>query len=526
MLFTSLEFLLFLAVSVILYYLLPGRFQWLFLLGSSLFFYYAIARKLTVFIVFAGLCTWLCTMLVDRIKALEKSAVAEARAAGADRAARNAAKRRYLPLRRSVLAIFLLGTVGLLLAFKFYNPFVKLLAQSNVNLPLLRLAMPLGISFYTLSLFTYFMDVYNGHLNAEKNPLKVVLFTSFFPQVMQGPICRWKDSASQLFDAHTFDYDRFVLGCERMLWGYFKKLIIADRLNVITTTLYSGYEEYQGFYVVVAAFAYTIQLYSDFSGGIDIALGAAQLFGIHLPENFQRPLFSKNISEFWRRWHISLGGFLRDYLFYPLTFSKPIAGLAKKLKQRGWRWGAKWIPTYCAMLIVWFISGIWHGEGMQYIINGLWHGFLITGGETIEEPAKKFWSKLGVSQDSFALRIFRVCRTFCLVAIGEIMFRSESMDMMMGMFRGLFSTFNPWILFDGSLFMLGLDAKDMIVAMIAILILLFVSLASRGGSMREWLNRQELPVRWTILLAGIFCICVFGVYGPAYDPTPFIYFQF
>ena len=526
MLFTTLQFVAFLAVLVLLYYCVPGKYQWPVLLAASLIFYYSIARKLLIFVLFAGGCGWFFAFLLEKIKTREKQAVAAAKAAGLDRAARTAAKRRYLPARRAVLAAFLLCVVGLLLVFKFYNPFVELIGRYGARLPALRLAMPLGISFYSLMLVTYFMDVYNGHLQAERNPAKVMLYTCFFPLVIQGPIARWETTAPQLFASHRFSYERLVRGCERMLWGYFKKLLIADRINPLTTALYSGYAEYQGFYVVVAAFAYTIQLYADFSGGIDIALGTAELLGIDLPENFQRPFFSKSISEFWRRWHITLGSFLRDYLFYPLTFSKPIAKLGKRLKSRGWRWAAKWIPTYIAMLIVWFISGAWHGEGWQYIVNGLWHGFLITGGETIEEPAQRLWKRLGVAENSLALRIFRVSRTFCLVAVGELMFRSESVAMMTGLFRGLFATFNPWILFDGSLLQFGLDGKEWLVLIFAVAVLLFASLAARRGSVRDWINRQELPIRWGILLAGLFCIAVFGVYGPEYDPTPFIYFQF
>lgn len=526
MLFTSLQFIAFLALLTLLYYCIPKKLQWMLLLLASFVFYYSIAGKLLVFVLFAGGACWACALALEQVKAREKQAVDAAKAAGLDRAGRNAVKKKFLPARRSILALFLLCVIGLLLVFKFYNMFAQLLAQYGPQLPLLRLVMPIGISFYSLMLFTYFMDIYNGRLTAERNPAKVMLYTCFFPLVIQGPIARWETTAPQLFAPHRFSYDRLARGAQRMLWGYFKKLLIADRLNPLTTALYSGYEQYQGFYVVVAAFAYTIQLYADFSGGIDIALGAAEILGIDLPENFQRPFFSKSISEFWRRWHITLGGFLRDYLFYPLTFSKPVAKLGKALRNRGWRWGAKWIPTYIAMLIVWFISGAWHGEGWQYIVNGLWHGFLITGGETIEEPARRLWKRMGVSENSLTLRVFRVMRTFCLVAVGEIMFRSENLAMMTGMFRGLFSTFNPWILFDGSLLQLGIDAKEWIVLGVAVLVLLGASLLGRSGSVRDRINRLELPLRWAVLLAGLFAIVVFGVYGPEYDPSPFIYFQF
>ena len=526
MLFTTLQFIAFLVVLTLVYYCLPGRLQWPLLLAASLLFYYSIARKLLVFVVLAAALGWGCALWIESIKGREAAAVAQAKAQGLDRAARNAVKRSFLPKRRGVMALFMVGVLGMLLTFKFYNMLAQLLAQYGAGLPLLRLAMPLGISFYSLMLVTYFMDVYNGVLHAERNPAKVLLYTCFFPLVIEGPIARWETTAPQLFAPHRFCYDRLVRGSERMLWGYFKKLLIADRLNPMVAALYTGYRQYQGFYVLVAGVAYTLQLYADFSGGIDIALGAAEILGIDLPENFRRPFFSKSVSEFWRRWHITLGAFLRDYIFYPLTLSKPTGRLVKKLKGTGWRWGAKWLPTCLAMLVVWLVSGAWHGEGWQYIANGLWYGFWITAGEIAAEPAQRFWQRLHVPQDSLTLKIFRVARTFGLVVLGEIMFRSESLAMLGGMLRGLFAEFNPWILFDGSLLQLGLDAKEWLVLTFALLVLLAASLEARKGCLRDRINRLELPLRWAILLAGLFCIVVFGVYGPSYDPTPFIYFQF
>lgn len=530
MLFTSVGFIAFLAVGVFLYYLPPAKYQartqWPLLLAMSLYFYWRIAHRLLLAVLFSAAAAWGLALAVEWVKGREAAAVKAVRDAGGSRQERQEAKRRYLPLRRLFLAAFLLCCVGTLLLFKFYDPFAQLLAAAGPRLPMLRLVLPLGISFYTLSLTSYFVDVYKGQATAERDPARVLLFTCFFPAIMQGPICRWQQTSQQLFSRHALRYDALVLGCERMLWGYFKKLVIADRLNVLTTTLYEGYAQYQGFYVVVAAMAYTVQLYTDFSGGIDIALGAAELFGIELPQNFSRPLFSKSISEFWRRWNITLGAFLRDYIFYPLTFCAPAMRCAKFLRKHKLGAAAKWGPTCVAMAITWFISGVWHGVGMQFIWNGFWHGALILLGEITAEHSARLWKKLRVPANSTTLRAFRVMRTFCLVAIGEIMFRSNDMAMMVGMLRGMVAVFNPWILFDGSLLALGLDAPDLAVAVIAVLVLFAVSLMARSRDMRQWLNRQELPIRWGILLAGIAVICVFGVYGPEYDPAPFIYFQF
>lgn len=526
MLFTSLRFLCFLAALTVFYYLLPRRCQPALLLAASLYLYYSLSRKLIVFVLFSALVTWAGGLLLDRLYQREQQAAQQARAAGASREQRSAARAPFQRRRRWVMLACWACNLGFLLIFKFYNHFVAWMAEYGASFPVLRLAMPLGISFYTLQILSYTMDVYSGKQRAEKSYFRVLLFTCYFPQIMQGPISRYDALSAQLFAAHSFDWDRFVLGASRILWGYFKKLVIADRFAILTSALYNGYETYQGFYVIVAAVLYTFQLYTDFSGGIDIALGASEILGITLCENFQRPLFSKSIDEFWRRWHITLGAWLRDYVFYPVTFSKPLAKLKKSFTGRRLRWAAKWIPTYLALAFLWFCSGIWHGEGLQYICNGLWHGIVIMIGTTIETPSRQFWEKHGVRQDSRGLALFRVCRTFCILAIGEIMFGASSFSMMCGMFRGLFSVFNPWILWDGSLLTLGLDGPDLAVGLLALAVLAVVSLKSRARPMREQIAEKPLWLRWTVYFAGILTVLVFGIYGANYPATPFIYFQF
>lgn len=526
MLFTTLEFILFIAVCIVLYFCLPKKIQWIVLLLASLFFYYSIAKKLLIFVVFSSVTGYISATLLQKLNDTQAIKLLAAKQQNASKEIR--AKIKSIYLRRRVLNIFAFSFInfGMLIVLKFYNLFVSLMTEYSISFPILRLALPLGISFYTLQLYSYIIDVSNQKVKAEKNPLKVLLFTAYFPQIMQGPISRFDKLAPELFSAHNFDYKRFVLGFERILWGYFKKLVIADRLNIFTTALYSGYETYTGFYVIVAAFAYTIQLYADFSGGIDIALGLSQIFGIDLPENFLRPLFSKSISEFWRRWHITLGAWLRDYIFYPLTLSKPSGKISKWFMKHKMRFASKWVATYCAMLFTWIISGIWHGAGWQFICNGLWHGAIIMLEMTFEKPMAGLMTKCGVSQQSLTLKYLRVARTFCLVAVGEIMFRAENTLMMTGMLKGLFAQWNPWILFDGSLMNLGLDAKDFIVGVIAVFVLLAASLISRKCNLREYFYNTELPVRWCVWLVGIMSIVIFGVYGPGYDPTPFIYFKF
>lgn len=533
MLFTSLSFLCFLAVVLAAYYLTPGRWQPWILLAASLYLYYGLSHKMMVFILFSAFVGWATARRMDALNAGENQAVAAARAAGATREERSACQKPYQRKRRLYMLAAWGCNLGLLLYFKFFSLVAQHLAAYGAPWGLPALAMPLGVSFYTLQLLSYTMDVYSGRIAAQKNYLRVLLFTCYFPQIMQGPISRYDQLAPQLAAPHRFDWQRFTMGCSRILWGYFKKLVIADRLAILTRTLYNGYDRYTGFYVVVAGVLYTFQLYADFSGGIDIALGASGMLGIDLPENFVRPLFSKTIDEFWRRWHITLGAWLRDYIFYPVNYmlyplivSKSLARSGSPSAAKKRRPAARWLPSYIALLFLWFCSGIWHGEGWQYICYGLWHGLMIMAGNTIAKPSAAFWTRCGIAQDNRWLQSFRVARTFCIVVIGELMFGSSSFAMVRGLFRGLFAAFNPQILWDGSLLQLGLDGAELAVGAVALAVLAIASLASRDRPLREKIAACPLALRWSIYLTGLICVVVFGIYGANYPVTPFIYYQF
>ncbi|MEG2082092.1 MAG: MBOAT family O-acyltransferase, partial [Oscillospiraceae bacterium] len=363
MLFTTLEFVGFLALCVVVYYLLPKKMQWLVLLGASLAFYMGIGRRRVVYVLASAVSTWLAAQVLEKLNAREKEHLKREKET-LDKEQKNKLKKGYRFKKRLVFAAFLGLNLGGLVFFKFYS-----FAQAATPLlPKLNLIMPVGISFYTLQIIGYISDVYNKKVTAQKSLLKTVLFTTYFPQIIQGPISRFDKLQGQLIDSHSFDYDKFVLGLLRMLWGYFKKLVIADRFAPVVAALFADSKSYGGFEIAMVVVLYTIQLYADFSGGVDIALGASELFGINLAENFNTPFFSKSIGEFWRRWHITLGTWLRDYVFYPVTLSKPLAKLGKFLNVHWGRWFGRWIPAYISLFALWICSGLWHGEGAQFIL--------------------------------------------------------------------------------------------------------------------------------------------------------------
>lgn len=521
MLFTTVEFVAFLTLCVITYYLLPKKAQWLVLLCASLAFYMGLGRKRVVFVLISACTTWISAVVIDKINICSKEHLKREKDT-LDKEEKNTLKKRYRFKKRLVLLAFLFVNLGGLAVFKFYG----FAADLVLFLPAMSLIMPVGISFYTLQIIGYIMDVYNEKVQPEKSLLKTVLFTTYFPQIIQGPISRFGFLQQQLTKEHNFDYDKFVLGLLRMVWGYFKKLVIADRFAIIVAPLFANSEKYSGFEIAIVVVFYTIQLYADFSGGIDIALGASELFGIQLPENFNRPFFSKSIGEFWRRWHITLGTWLKDYVFYPVTLSKPLAKLGKFLSKHWGKWYGKWIPAYISLFILWFCSGVWHGEGAQFILYGMYHGTIIMLGMTFAPLFDKLSNKLQLDRKCTGWKIVQVARTFSLICIGELIFRSSSVSQAVAMLKSMFFVWNPETLFNGFVFTLGMDRQDFYVGIIAVAILLYVSLASRKRSMRHWVAMRSLPVRWLIVMGAIMSIVIFGIYGPGYDPTPFIYFKF
>ena len=388
----------------------------------------------------------------------------------------------------------------------------------------LGLLAPLGISFYTLTLLGYLIDVYYELGEPETNILKLALFGYYFPTMISGPIIRYRDMKEQLFVAHPLQYKNVTYGIQRMVWGFFKKLVISERMGLVVDTVFNNYTVHSGFTVVIAAVCFTFQLYTDFSGCMDIVIGASETLGIILPENFDTPFFSRNISEYWRRWHITLGTWLKDYLFYPLLRTKFFTNLPKKLKAKCGKKTAKRITTYTAMLILWFTIGFWHGGVWKYIIgSGLLHWFYIVSGEVLEPVWKKLKTMFHIKEENKGFIFFQQIRTFVLVTIGLVFFRAENVKAACIMLGSIFKSWNPEIFWNGAVFDLGLDWIEFTIAIVSLLILLVVSRLQQKESIRARVARQKLPVRWILFYALLFYVILLGNYGPGYTAAEFIY---
>lgn len=505
---TSFPFFFAFALSLIIYYLIPKKFQWTALLAFSLGFFMLSSTPYTlIYLAISIVSTTLCAGQISRGKAEH-----------------NVRK------TKTFLILGIIINVSLLALLK-YNGFiinnvnrVFSFAHVSIKFPVLDLAAPIGISYYTFTVVGYLLDAYWGITEPQPNLLKTALFVGYYPQLTSGPITRYGDIGGQLYERHRFDYETVTFGLQRMLWGVFKKLVISARLGIVVDTIYSDPVLYPGLYIWLAAALFMLQLYTDFSGCMDIIIGASECYGIVLPENFQTPFFSHSVQEFWQRWHITLGSWMRDYILYPILRTDAWRKLTKWTKTHLGRKAAKQLPSYLGMLCVWLLMGLWHGGSWKYIFGmGIWFWAMIMLAQIFEPVFKKAISLLKINTECFSWHLFQSLRVFVLVCVGIMFFRLDGLVTTLRVMKaGLH--WNPWIFFDGSLFNLGLDRPDFWVTVFGLGILLLVSaLEERGKSVRQQLAEQNLVFRWIVLFALIFGIIILGMYGLGYNAKSFIY---
>ncbi len=515
--FASYEFILFLIILVVLYYLIPKKWQWVLLLSASYVFYSFAGIENFAYILTTTITTWFVAVKMDKLKQQQTDYLARMKKE-MTREDRKLYRASIKAKQRKWLIACLLINFGTLALLKYAGHF-----KFGSSLGLL---MPLGISFYTFQSVGYLIDVYRGTYDAEKNLPKLALFISFFPQLIQGPISRFNQLKETLFAEHKFDSQNLSNGLLRILWGFFKKLVIADRLFAAVSTIIVNPNEYQGIYVLVVMFFYAIELYADFTGGIDIAIGTARLLGIRLEENFHLPYFSKSIAEYWRRWHITLGTWFKDYLFYPISVSKTMLKLSKKARKTLGDGAAKRLPIYLASIIVWFTTGIWHGSTWNFIVWGLMNCFVILVSQECVPLYNKFHERFPAVGKASWYRLFQVIRTFWLMSFIRTLDLFPQVGTTFRLYASIFTVWNLPELFQGGLMQLGLTIADYILLAAAVVLMLYVSLQSRSGSFMEKMSSRPLIVRYATYFAIFVFILIFGAYGIGYDANQFIYSRF
>ena len=504
---TSLWFFVFLAAALLLYYLLPGKLQWGWLLVASFgFIFLSVGLSPFLFLAVDILAVYGGTLLIEKTE--------------------NPVARRW-----ELFAVLLI-VIGQLFMLKYYDGIAPWLSAAIARVFGFSaftwrstFLAPIGISYFSLSAIGYILDVYWGTCRAQRNPFKLSLWISWFPALVSGPIVRYAEQSVQLFTEHRFCYRSVKFGFERILWGLFLKMVIADRLSIFTTAILGADGVYTGFYMVVALLLFAFQLYADFSGCMDIVLGVSEMFQIGLPENFQRPFFARNLSEFWRRWHITLGEWSKDYLLYPILKSAPFINLGSVCRRRFGKKKGKNVPTYIGLFILWLMIGIWHGGTAKYIFAaGILPWILLVGGQLLQPVFTAMTRWLKVNTACLSYRIFSSLRTLFLMCVIWLFASSASLLQGFKTLTGLFPPFNVWVLFNDSLFTFGLDIKDFVIVFIGLTGLFAVSLLQEQGKhIRAALDRQNLVFQWLILLGGIMAVILLGIYGPGYNPANFIY---
>ena len=485
-----------------LYYLCPLRLRWMLLLAVSYAYYAYCGVNALPFMLLTTLSTWAGALAIGSIAEKNKAEL-KARKAELDAAGKKALKAAARKKQRVLFWAVLLLNFGALALLKYTSPVLTALGR-----PALNLLLPLGISFYTFQSMGYLIDVSNGKYAPERNPAKFALFVSFFPQLIQGPIARYDQLAPQLTAPHRFDLPALERGALLMLWGFFKKKVIADRALPLVNEVFANQGEYGGAVIVIAVLFYSLQQYCDFSGGIDLVTGIAELFGIRLAPNFKRPYFSVSLGDFWRRWHISLGAWMRDYVFYPFALTKPVARLSKAAKSRLGADFARALPAALGNIVVFLLVGIWHGAQMNYVLWGLYNGLILAMSALLEPLYKRTNDRLGERVvSSRAFYGFRVLRTFIIVNIGwyfDRALRAGDAFAMLGktFFAPMFSQLS-----DGTLLALGLKAGDFTILAWATLMLIAVSvLQERGMRIRERIFALPVLPRVILLYAFMYFV--------------------
>ncbi|MBR0414977.1 MAG: MBOAT family protein [Clostridia bacterium] len=532
---TALSFVVFIFALLAIYYLLPKKFQWVVLLVASICFYIYGGFTTIIYVLISAACVFAATHLLQNQANKTKAFIKEHKAE-LTREEKKAVKQKSKQRRRLILTLAILFNLAFLGVFKYSHFFID---QFNAVLSIFHLApvdntfsliVPLGISYYTLMAIGYMADVYWGKAQAQKNFLKVLLFISFFPQITQGPISEYNQLSGELFKEHQFTYDNFSRGFQRMLWGFFKKMVIADALAPYVTWITTYYDKFTGITCIVGALFYMFQLYADFSGYMDIMCGYCEMLDIRLAENFNRPYFSKSLSELWRRWHITLGAWLRTYVYYPIAMSKWNQTLSQKCKKPLGEYASGKIAATIPLLFVWFVIGFWHDASWAYILWGFGNAFVIILSEWLSPVYGRMKTALKIRENALPYRAFQCIRTFGIFTFLEIV---AAVQVLGGngyqyVWRAFTNHTLPRTLEELFPSVEGLGGQFLLMLLLAFfgLGLMFVfSLVQRKKPVRDYFNKIPLFLRIVIMVVTVLIIVSSGVQA-SWGAGAFMYANF
>ena len=482
MLFNSLHFLIFFPVVVFLYFSIPQRFRWILLLISSYYFYMSWNAKYIILIIISTLIDYFSAIRIYNSKTLT--------------------------MKRMFLFFSIFSNIGLLFFFKYFNFFSESLNElfKYFAIPLhpitVKVLLPVGISFYTFQTLSYTIDVYRGVIKPQRHLGIFAVYVSFFPQLVAGPIERAKNLLPQFFETHNFDYFRISNGLKLMLWGFFKKVVVADNIALFVDKVYGNVYDQSGLSLFLATILFAFQIFADFSGYSDIAIGAAQVLGFKLMDNFKRPYFASSLRDFWKRWHISLTTWFKDYVYIPLGGSR----VSTK------RW-------FFNIMVVFLLSGLWHGANWTFVFWGFIHGLYMLFEIVIKPFKEAFYVFSGLIKFPKIIFFIEWLATFFIVNISWVFFRSKDVS---ESFYVLSHMFSDWSLSSINFFTTGTSLLGVLLLFVFIAIMEFVHLIEEHKNMRYFMNDKPRYFRWAVYIIIFFLIILFG----AFNNTQFIYFQF
>lgn len=515
-------FLLYFGITFVIYSIIPKKVRWVVLLLGSLTFYFISSKGNIAILLTANFIVWLTGLVLGKL-----SQIQSIKRKDASKEERKTIKTRYRRKKCIVLAFGVMSVTAMLFVGKYTNFFIDTFnSLFSENVPALNIVQPLGLSFFILQAISYMADVYYGRIQAEKNPLRITLFLSFMLTVVEGPIARYGELGAQLKNPRYNTLEDISTGFLRVLWGLFKKIVIADRAVLLADVVFDNYERYSGLAVIIGIAFYTLQLYCEFSGVMDIVCGLGKMLGLEMPENFKRPFLAKSINEFWQRWHITLGAWLRDYVFYSISFSAGIKKLSSKTKKKFSPYFANLIPTTIALFFVWFSNGFWHGAGWKYIVYGLYYYVLMTLGMFLEPLFARATALLRIDRGSRGFGMFRIARTIAIVNIGMLIFRADNLGVAFNMFTSIFTNFDPMIIINGGN-NFSLSVGDYVMIFFGVSALITVGFVrEKGIDITAKIYKLPYITKMTLYLAVLFLIIIFGAYGEEYGVVDLIYANF
>ena len=493
MLFNSLEFLIFFPLVVAIYFIIPKKIRYIWLLVTSYYFYMGWNAQYALLIATSTIITYLSGIMLWKFK---KGWI-----------------------RKLTVAVSFVSNLGILIFYKYFDFILDNINMvlANIGIELISnpfdVLLPVGISFYTFQALSYTVDVYRGEVEAEKNPFRYAVFVSFFPQLVAGPIERSKNLLNQVKNVDKiklWNYERVANGLVQMVWGMFQKMVIADRVAIFVNSVYDNLHAVGTVETVVAAIAFSIQIYCDFAAYSTIAIGAARVMGFELMENFNTPYFANSIQDFWRRWHISLSTWFRDYLYIPLGGNRK--GTVRK---------------YINLMITFLVSGLWHGASWNYVVWGGLNGLYQVIGGVTKPLRKKINQIFKVKEDVFSYKFGQILFTFALTTLTWVFFRAETIEEAFYFFDRM-TRWNPWVIFNEGIFNFGLDRVETNVLLIGIVVMILIDILRyvKKKQFSDFMMEQNIWFRWIVVIAMILGCIIYGVYGINFDSSQFIYFQF